>query len=51
MASFADILSRQDSDAIHAYVISRALHQPTLIERTLNWLGEHACVPPQWLAD
>ena len=51
MASFADVLSREESDAIHAYVVSRALHEPTALESLATWFGEYACVPVSWLVD
>ncbi len=51
MASFADLLSEEDSAAIHAYVISRALHEPGLLERLLRFAGEHICLPVRWLVD
>ena len=51
MASFADVLSREESDAIHAYVIERALHEPTALESVAKWFGAYACVPVTWLVD
>ncbi len=51
MAGFADVLGPGDAEAIHAYVISRALHDPTLVERVARFVGERACVPASWLAD
>jgi hypothetical protein len=50
MASFADALAVADVDAIHAYVIERALHQPTWLERTGDWLAERICIPARWMA-
>ncbi len=51
MPSFADRLNAEDTEAIHTYVISRALHEPDLFERLASWLGSHACVPASWMAD
>jgi PQQ-dependent dehydrogenase (methanol/ethanol family) len=52
MASFADVLSREDSQAVHAYVISQALRQPSPLERAALWLSDRGlCVPAAWLAD
>jgi quinohemoprotein ethanol dehydrogenase len=52
MPSFADSLSREDADAIRAYVISQAHRRPTLLERSASWLYENgACLPARWLAD
>jgi len=33
MASFADLLSATDATAIQAYVVERALHEPTPLKR------------------
>jgi PQQ-dependent dehydrogenase (methanol/ethanol family) len=52
MPSFADSLSREDADAIRAYVISQAHREPSLLERAAAWLHDRgACVPARWLAD
>jgi PQQ-dependent dehydrogenase (methanol/ethanol family) len=51
MASFADVLRTDDAEAIHAYVISRALHTPGTLERIARWAGERACIPASWVAD
>jgi quinohemoprotein ethanol dehydrogenase len=51
MASFADVLSPKESDAIHAYVIERALHEPTAVESLVKWFGAYACMPVSWLVD
>jgi PQQ-dependent dehydrogenase (methanol/ethanol family) len=51
MASFADQLSADDARVIHAYVISRATHEPELVERIASWLGENACMPVMWVVD
>ncbi len=51
MASFADVVSPDDSEAIKAYVASRAHHEQGWME----WLGRMAAgrvqVPSIWLAD
>ena len=51
MASFADLLDEEGSDAIHAYVVFRALHEPSALQRLATWLSRYACVPARWLAD
>ena len=51
MVSFADQLSEDDARAIHAYVISRATHEPGWLERFGTWFGENACVPVSWVVD
>jgi mono/diheme cytochrome c family protein len=50
MASFADALDEDDVEAIHAYVIERALHQPRWLERVGDWLAERICIPAHWMA-
>jgi quinohemoprotein ethanol dehydrogenase len=51
MASFADQLGEEDARAIHAYVVSRATHEPGWLERFASWFGENACMPVTWLVD
>ncbi|MBW2695985.1 MAG: PQQ-dependent dehydrogenase, methanol/ethanol family [Deltaproteobacteria bacterium] len=51
MASFADQLSLEESDAIHAYVIERAHAADGWIEGLLRWVGQYACVPITWVVD
>ena len=51
MASFADILSEQDVRAIHGYVISQALREPSLLESAAVWVGRRACISARWLVD
>ncbi|MFN2425684.1 MAG: PQQ-dependent dehydrogenase, methanol/ethanol family [Candidatus Binatia bacterium] len=51
MASFADVLSEEEAEAIRVYVANRALHKPGWIE----WLGDKIAgrvqFPARWLAD
>jgi mono/diheme cytochrome c family protein len=52
MASFADVLSPADSQAIHAWVAERALAEPGLAQQALSWLAETPlCIPSTWLTD
>ena len=51
MAGFADLLSPQESRAIHAYVVDRTLADPTLLETLHDWARRNLCVPHTWLAD
>ncbi len=51
MASFADVLTPEQADQIHDYVVYRALHDPNLIERLAKWVGGYTCIPADWLAD
>jgi quinohemoprotein ethanol dehydrogenase len=51
MASFADQLSVDESDAIHAYVIERAHAADGWMEGLLRWVSRYACVPIAWVVD
>ena len=51
MASFADLPTPKQADQIHDYVIHRALHEPSLLERVAQFIGRYACVPVEWMAD
>ncbi|MGH0030148.1 MAG: PQQ-dependent dehydrogenase, methanol/ethanol family [Myxococcota bacterium] len=52
MASFADVLTKQDARAIHAYVSERALAEPALHQQALAWLVDSGlCIPASWLTD
>ncbi len=52
MPSFAGSLSREDAEAIRAYVISQAHRPKSLLEQGAAWLYDSgSCVPARWLAD
>lgn len=51
MPGFADKLGPEDAQAIRAYVIERALHEPGPLERALRFAGEYVCIPALWMAD
>ena len=52
MAGFADGLSVEDAQAIRAYVLERAWHEPGFFERALTWVvGAGGCLPTSWLTD
>jgi quinohemoprotein ethanol dehydrogenase len=51
MASFADVIDAEAAAAIHTYVVSRAVHEATALERAAAWLSERACVPVSWITD
>ena len=51
MPSFADQLSAEDAEAIRAYVLHRAWHEPTLAERALELFVDNACIPTSWATD
>jgi len=51
MASFADQLSTEEAEAIHAYVIERAHAADGPLEGLLRWVSQYACVPISWVVD
>ena len=51
MASFADQLTIEQSDAIHAYVIERAHAADGWLEAIIRAAGGLTCVPINWVAD
>jgi quinohemoprotein ethanol dehydrogenase len=52
MASFADVITRADAEAIQAYVIAQAHREPSWLESAAAWLAERgACIPAAWAAD
>ena len=51
MPSFADRLTPDDSQAIRAYVIERAHHEPGWLESAARFVGRYACVPVSWVVD
>lgn len=51
MAGFADVLDKEGAAAIHAYVVFRALYEPSALQQLAEWLGKYACVPARWAAD
>ena len=51
MASFADQLTEEQAQQIHAYVLARSHHEPGLLERAASWIGRYACLPVSWAAD
>ncbi len=52
MASFADVVTAADAEAIQAYVIAQAHREPSWVESAARWLYEQgACLPASWVAD
>ena len=51
MAGFADVLSERDAADIHAYVVARALHEPSLLESMALWASRYVCLPAEWISD
>ena len=52
MASFADVLSLNESTAIRAYVSARAHRQPTLIDWMIEKIADSPiCFPAEWATD
>jgi mono/diheme cytochrome c family protein len=51
MASFADLITPEDSQAIHAYVVDRAHHEPGLGENLAAFAARNLCIPVSWVTD
>ena len=52
MASFADVLTPAEVDAIQHYVVSQALREPSALERLALFARQQGlCIPARWLAD
>ena len=51
MPSFADAVSEDDANAIQAYVLDRAWHEPGILERMLGIAVGRACLPVSWVTD
>jgi quinohemoprotein ethanol dehydrogenase len=51
MASFSDVLSPDDINAVHSYVISEALFSDSLSGRVLQGLASKVCIPAEWMTD
>lgn len=51
MPSFADRVSAEDAQAVRAYVLDRAWHEPGPLERMVGVFVDHACVPVSWATD
>ncbi|MFT5443614.1 MAG: quinohemoprotein ethanol dehydrogenase [Myxococcota bacterium] len=52
MASFADLLTAEESQAIHAWVVERATHDPTVVDHMVRWLADSPfCVRSRWITD
>ena len=51
MPTFADRLTADDAQAIRAYVIERAHHQPGWLEQAARFAGRYLCVPVGWVVD
>jgi len=51
MASFADQLDKEESEAIHAYVIERAHAADGWLEGLVRWAVQYGCVPVSWVVD
>jgi len=52
MASFADMIDLEQARAIQGYVMNRAYHEPTALEKLIRWVPDSPfCVPASWIAD
>lgn len=51
MDSFADVLSMDEANKIHAYVIQQALDEPGFMQKIVDSIAPLICIPPTWLAN
>jgi len=52
MASFADLITRDEALAIQAWVVDRATHEPTALEQLIRWFPDSPfCIPASWTTD
>lgn len=51
MAGFADVMTYEDADAIHSYVIDQAVSASKWYNRVAQGLADQVCIPAAWLAD
>ncbi len=51
MDSFANILSEEDAEKIHGYVINQALKGPGITGWLMEAIAPWVCLPPTWIAD
>ena len=51
MATFADVIDARGAQDIRAYVISRSLYEPGLLESGLRKILEWGCVPVGLMVD
>ena len=51
MSSFADVISKADSEAIRAYVLSEAARQQSPVTQALQWAAPNFCLPVSWMLD
>jgi quinohemoprotein ethanol dehydrogenase len=51
MPSFADRVTPDEAQAIRAYAIERAHHEPGWLEQAARLAGRYVCVPASWVVD
>ncbi|MFT4712370.1 MAG: PQQ-dependent dehydrogenase (methanol/ethanol family) [Candidatus Azotimanducaceae bacterium] len=50
MASFADVLTIEQAEKIHGYVVRQAIKQPGIMQQIVDTVSPHVCIPPTWVA-
>ena len=51
MASFADVLTLEQSEKIHGYVVRQAIKEPGVMQQLIETVSPHVCIPPTWVAN
>ena len=52
MASFADLITEEEAQAVQAWVISRATRDPSALDHVVRWLADSSfCLHARWVTD
>jgi mono/diheme cytochrome c family protein len=51
MDSFSNVLSGEQAEKIHGYIIREALKEPGLAQEFMETISPHFCIPPTWMAN
>jgi hypothetical protein len=51
MDSFADVLTFEQSEKIHGYVVRQAINEPGIMQQLVETVSPHVCIPPTWIAN
>ena len=51
MASFADVLTIEQAEKIHGFVVRQAIKEPGIMQQIVDSVSPHVCIPPTWVAD
>jgi quinohemoprotein ethanol dehydrogenase len=51
MDSFSNVLTLEQAEKIHGYIIREALQEPGLAQQFMETISPHFCIPPTWIAN